>query len=77
MALHYCSLHTRLFSRRWQRWVPFSPATMHDIRGYYDLLRSANTDASLLHVIELACDQCAATFQTIARSKARQEAAGE
>ena len=77
MALHSCSLHTRLFRRRGQRWVTFSPATMHDIRGYYDLLRSTNTDASFLHVIELACDQCAATFQTIARSQARQEEAGE
>jgi hypothetical protein len=77
MALHSCRLHTRLFRRRWQRWVPFSPATMHDIRGYYDLLRSTNKDASLLHVIAWACDQCAATLQTIARSQARQDDSGE
>ena len=50
---------------------------MNDIRGYYDLLRSTNKDASLLHVIEWACDQCAATFQTIARSQARQDDSGE
>jgi len=77
MALHYCSLHARLFSRRYQRWVTFSQATMNDIRGYYDLLCSTKRDASFLHVIELACDQCAATFQTIARSKARQDGSGE
>src|SRR5215471_4731306 len=77
MALYSCSLHTRLFSRRWQRWVPFSPATMQEIRGYDNLLRSTHTDASLLHVIERACDQCAVTLQTIARSQARQDAPGE
>jgi hypothetical protein len=77
MALHYCSLHTRLFSRRGQRWVTFSPATIHEIRGYYDLLCSTNRDASFLHVIEVSCDQCAATGQTIARSQARPNACGE
>ena len=70
MALHYCSLHKRLFSRRCYRWVTFSQATIDEIRGYYELLRSTNKDASFLHVIELSCDQCAATFRTIARSKA-------
>jgi hypothetical protein len=69
MALHYCSLHQRLFSRRCYRWVSFSQATIDEIRGYYALLRSTKKDASLLHVIELSCDQCAATFRTIARSK--------
>ena len=77
MALHYCRLHTRLFSRRWQCWVPFSPATIQEIRGYYDLLCSTNREASCLHVLEVACDQCAATLQTIARSTARPEAVGE
>jgi len=77
MALHYCSLHTRLFSRRYQRWVTFSPATIHEIRGYYNLLCSANRDASFLHVIEVPCDQCTATLQTIARSTARHEGLGE
>jgi len=50
---------------------------MNEIRGYYDLLHSTNKDASFLHVIELACDQCAATFQIIARSTARQDESGE
>ena len=77
MALHYCSLHTRLFSRRGQRWVTFSPATINEIRGYYDLLCSTKRDASFLHVIEVSCDQCAATVQTIARSTARHHAFGE
>ena len=77
MALHYYSLHTQLFRRRCQRWVPFSPATMHDIRGDDDLLRSTKRDASLLHVMERACDQYAATLQTIARSQARQDDSGE
>jgi len=77
MALYYCSLHTRLFSRRWQRWVPFSQATINEICGYYDLLRSTHKDASLLYVIAWACDQCAATLQTIARSQARQQESGE
>jgi hypothetical protein len=77
MALHYCSLHTRLFSRRYQRWVAFSPATITEIRGYYDLLCSTNREASFLHVIEWSCDQCAATLQTLARSQARHEALGE
>jgi len=71
MALHYCSLHQRLFSRRCSRWVSFSQATIDEIRGYYALLCSAKKDASFLYVIERSCDQCAATLRTIARSKAR------
>jgi|RhiMetdeSRZDD1v2_1073273.scaffolds.fasta_scaffold63850_3 hypothetical protein len=70
MALHYCSLHKRLFSRRCYRWVTFSQATIDEIRGYYELLRSTHTNASFLQVIELPCDQCVATFRTIARSTA-------
>ena len=73
MALHYCSLHQRLFSRRGSRWVSFSQATIDEIRGYYELLRSAKKDASFLHVIELSCDQCAATLRTIACSQARND----
>ncbi len=70
MALHYCSLHQRLFSQRCARWVSFSQATIDEIRGYDDLLRSTKKEASCLHVIERACDQCAATLRTIARSHA-------
>jgi len=50
---------------------------MQDIRGYDTLLRSTHTEASLLHVMERACDQYAVTLQTIARSQARQDAPGE
>ncbi len=71
MALHYCSLHQRLFSRRCQRWVGFSPATITEIRGYYDLLCSTNRDASFLHVIELSCDHCAASLRTLAQEPRR------
>ena len=67
MALHYCSLHQRLFSRRCQRWVCISPATITEIRGYYDLLCSTNRDASFLHVIALSCDHCAASLRTLAQ----------
>jgi len=73
MALHYCSRHQRLFSRRCQRWVGFSPATITEIRGYYDLLCSTNRDTSFLHVIELSCDHCAASFRTRAQSHAEDE----
>jgi len=50
---------------------------MQDIRGYDNLLRSTHKDASFLHVMEWACDQCAVTFQTIARSQAHQDASGK
>ena len=70
MALHYWSLHQRLFSRRCQRWVFFSPATSNGIRGYYALLCSPNKDASFLYVIELSCDHCAASLRAIAQSNA-------
>jgi hypothetical protein len=70
MALHYCSRHQRLFSRRCQRWVGFSPATIHAMRGYDALLCSAQKDASFLHVIELSCDHCAASVWTLAQSNA-------
>ena len=72
MALHYCSLHTRLFSRRGQRWVTFSPATIHAIRGYDALLCSTTTDAAFLHVLELSCDHCAASVRTRAQSNAEE-----
>ena len=68
MALHYCSLHQRLFSRRCQRWVGFSPATIQAMRGYDALLCSTHKDASFLHVIELSCDHYAASLQTRAQS---------
>ena len=68
MALHYCSLHQRLFSRRCQRWVGFSPATIQAMRGYDALLCSTHKDTSFLHVIELSCDHCAASLQTRAQS---------
>ncbi len=71
MALHYCSLHQRLFSRRCQRWVCFSPATIHAMRGYDALLCSTNTDAAFLHVIELSRDHCAASLRTIAQRTPR------
>jgi hypothetical protein len=77
MALHYCSRHQRLFSRRGDRWVSFSPATITEIRGYYDLLCATNREAAFLQVIELSCDQCAATLQPLARSQARHDACGE
>jgi len=77
MALHYCSLHQRLFSRRCSRWVSFSQATIDEIRAYYALLRSAKKDASLLHVIELSCDQCATSLRTIARSMASSDSLWE
>jgi hypothetical protein len=76
MALHYCSLHQRLFSRRCQRWVCFSPATIHEIRGYYALLCSTHTDAAFLHVIELSCDYCAASLRTLAQSDAEDGVCG-
>ena len=67
MALHYCSRHQRLFSRRCQRWVCFSPATIQAIRGSYALRCSTQKDASFLHVIELSCDHCAASLRTLAQ----------
>ena len=72
MTLHYWSLHQRLFSRRCQRWVCFSPATIHEIRGYYALVRSTKQDAAFLHVLELSCDHCAASVWTRAQSNAEE-----
>jgi len=68
MSLSYCSLHKRLFSRRYHRWVTFSQKTIDELRGYGALLRSTHKDASHLDVIEQSCDRCAATVQTRARS---------
>ncbi len=65
MSLSYCSLHTRLFSRRYARWGTFSQATINEIQGYYDLLRSTHADASHLEVVERSCDQCEAAFRQI------------
>jgi len=67
ISLPYCSLHKRLFSRRSQRWVTFSQATIDEVRRYYALLCATPTDASYLEVLERSCDQCAATFAQIAQ----------
>jgi hypothetical protein len=37
MALHYWSRQKRLCSRRGERWVSFSPATIEEIHGYDEL----------------------------------------
>jgi hypothetical protein len=71
MSLHYCSLHQRLLSRRYQRWVAFAPETIDDLRGYYDLLRSMNADCAYLEVMEMSCDQCRATVRQRVRVKYR------
>jgi hypothetical protein len=67
MSLRYCSLHKRLFGSRYHRWADFPQEKIEEIRGYYELLRLANTDASYLEVIETSCDQCAVTLWKIAQ----------
>ena len=67
MSLYYCSLHGRLFSFTKLRWMPFPETTINEIREYYELLSSTNTDPSCLKVIEMSCDECTATFRKIAR----------
>ena len=61
MSLRYCSLHGRLFSYTYQCWVPFPEEKIHDIKGYYTLLRTTQTEAFALQVVETGCDECAAT----------------
>ena len=68
MSLSYCSIHKRLFSRKYDHWVNVSQQTIDELRGYCQLLRSTHKDASYLDVIEQCCDQCEATVQTRARS---------
>jgi len=77
MALCYCSLHTRLLSCAQQRWMPFPEEKIRESRGYYALLCSTDADPSFLKVIEMSCDQCAATFRTRARVKARNDWSSE
>jgi hypothetical protein len=47
--------------------MPFPETTINEIREYYELLSSTNTDPSCLKVIEMSCDECTATFRKIAR----------
>ena len=67
MALHYCSLHGRVFSAAQQRWLAFPQETIRDIRGYYALL--GTTAPSFLHVFEGSCDQCVATVRLKAQRR--------
>jgi hypothetical protein len=67
MSLHYCSLHGRVLSVPQQRWLAFPQGTIREIKAYYVLLCSTNTDPSFLHVLERSCDQCAAPFQLMAQ----------
>jgi len=67
MSLYYCSLHGRLFSFTKLKWMPFPETTINEIREYYELLSSTDTDPSSLKVIEMSCDECTATLREIAR----------
>ena len=79
MALHYCSLHGRLWSFTQQCWLPFPQDTMQAIHAYAALLRTITPDASALPIVEIGCDACAATIQQIAqiRGEADNQYAGE
>ena len=70
MALHYCHLHQRLFSQLCQRWVFFSPATIHALRGYDARLCASKKAAAFPHVLERSCDHCAASLRPGAQSNA-------
>jgi hypothetical protein len=69
MPLYYCSLHAQLFVVKHQGWMHFSQEKIDEIRGYYELLRSANFESSYLQVIEMSCEQCAAAIRQIIRVK--------
>jgi hypothetical protein len=67
MPLGSCSLHQRLFSRRYAQWVTFSQKTLDELRGYCALLHATTAECSHLEVLEQSCDQCEATLRKIAQ----------
>ena len=65
MLLHYCSLHAQIFIWEDRVWKDFPLAKINQIRGFGNLLRSANPTSTTLTVMERPCDQCAEAIRQI------------
>jgi uncharacterized paraquat-inducible protein A len=60
MPVHYCSLHTRLWSGIYREWVDFPLEKIQAIQTLYALFYSANIETSAYQVRETRCDRCQA-----------------
>jgi uncharacterized paraquat-inducible protein A len=58
MPVHYCSLHTRLWSGIYREWVDFPLEKIQAIKALYELFHSANIETSAYKVRETGCDRC-------------------
>jgi hypothetical protein len=58
MPVHYCSLHTRLWSATYREWVDFPLEKMQGIKALYELFHGANIETSAYQVRETGCDRC-------------------
>ena len=58
MPVHYCSLHTRLWSGIYREWVDFSLEKTQAIQALYELFHGANIETSAYQVRETGCDRC-------------------
>jgi len=58
MPVHYCSLHTRLWSGIYRVWVDFPLEKIQAIKALYELFHGANIETSAYKVRETRCDRC-------------------
>jgi hypothetical protein len=73
MALRYCSLHGRVFRLSQQCWIPFPEEKIQEIKAYDTLLRTTQTEACFLRVIETGCDTCVAAFRQMAQIRSSRD----
>jgi hypothetical protein len=58
MPVHYCSLHGRLLSGNYRKWVVFPPERLEAVRALYGFFRIVDIETSAYQVSETPCDRC-------------------
>ena len=60
MSLLYCSAHERAFVQEHNHWTNLSLDHIHPLKRLYEMLQSADIEASDYQIVETPCDQCEA-----------------
>ena len=58
MPLLYCNVHERVFVQEHNHWTNLALDKIHPLKRLYELLQSADIEASDYQVVETPCDQC-------------------
>ena len=58
MPLLYCNVHERASVQEHNNWTNLTRDNIHPLKRLYEMLHSADIEASDYKVIETPCDQC-------------------